>query len=254
MSLYLRGVRSLNLTEAGRRLHRTVDLTLQQLEATVATLKEAECPRRLGISTTVSFAALWLLPRLADFRTQHADLDIRVSANSEVQNIRRQRLDVAIRYARHEQIPQGARVLFQEKVFAVCAPNLCRDGADSLRVPADLARHTLLHMDDACGDLAWYRWSNWFETKGLPIPRQSSALRFSQYDQLIQAAIDGQGVALGRDPLVNRLIAQDRLVAPFEETPIASGAYYLVTAPGALANPDASLFTSWLLEHSLVVK
>ena len=250
IALYLRGVRSLRLTEAGSRLQQTVDVALQQLEATVATLKDTETTRRLGITTTVSFAALWLVPRLAEFRMRHADLDLRVSASSEVQDIKRKRFDLAIRYARHGQIPQGARVLFEEKVFAVCAPGLHLNGALPIREPGDLARHVLLHMDDACGDLAWYRWSNWFEAMGLPAPRQSGALRFSQYDQMIQAAIDGQGVALGRDPLVNRLIAKGSLVAPFGESPLSSGVYYLVTVPGAPPNPDASLFTTWLLDQA----
>lgn len=253
VSLYRREVRSLSMTEAGRRLHQTVESTLQQLESTVATLNDVECSRSLGIATTVSFAALWLIPRLAEFRKQHSDIDIRLSATSEVQDIKRHRFDLAIRYARHGQIPQGACVLFHENVFAVCAPSLCRDGPDPLRLPADLARYTLLHMDDACGELAWYRWTNWFETMGLPIPRPASSLRFSQYDQLIQAAMEGQGVALGRDPLVNQLIAQGRLTMPFGETPIDSGVYYLVTVPGALPNSDVSLFTSWILEHSLMV-
>ena len=250
VSLYLRGVRSLSLTEPGLRLQRTVDAALQQLEATVATLKEVERSRNLGIATTVSFAALWLLPRLAAFRMQHTGIDIRVSATSEVQDIKRKRLDVAIRYARPEQVPQGARVLFQEKVFAVCAPQLCSDGEHPLRTPADIKHHVLLHMDDACGDFAWYRWHNWFEVMGMPDPRSASALRFSQYDQMIQAAVDGQGVALGRHPLVNRLIAQGRLVAPFGEPTRTSGSYYLVTEPSSSANPDVDLFTSWLLEQA----
>jgi DNA-binding transcriptional LysR family regulator len=76
----------------------------------------------------------------------------------------------------------------------------------------------------------------------------ASALRFSHYDQLIQAAVDGQGVALGRHPLVDRLLSQGRLVAPFAETPTDSGAYYVMTHPAPLANPDSELFTDWLLE------
>lgn len=250
VSLYLRGVRSLRLTEAGRRLQRSVETALHQLETTVLTLKESAPPRVLGIGTTVSLAALWLVPRLARFRVRHQDIDIRVSASSEVQDTRRARLDVAIRYARPEHIPQGARVLFHEKVFAVCSPRLCQDPDHPLRTPADLAHHVLLHMDDACGEMAWYRWSYWLESVGLADVAPASTLRFSHYDQMIQQAVDGQGVALGRYPLVDRLLAQQKLVTPFAEPPISSGAYYLVTNPDSPSPADVELFIDWLMESA----
>jgi LysR family transcriptional regulator, glycine cleavage system transcriptional activator len=246
--LYLREVRGLRLTDAGLRLRQAVEGAWHQLEATVLTLKETRPSRALGIGTTVSFAALWLVPRLPAFRLRHPGIDIRVSASSDVQDTRRERLDVVIRYARPGLIPQRERVLFHESVFAVCSPGLCQDGGQGLAAPADLARHVLLHLDDACGDLAWYRWSHWLETIGLGHLLPGSALRFSHYDQLIQAAVDGQGVALGRHPLVDRLLSQGRLVAPFAEAPIDSGAYYVMTHPAPLANPDSALFTDWLLE------
>ena len=244
--LYLRGVRKLTLTEAGRRLARTVDDVIRQLEATLATFDEAAPARTLGISTTVSFAALWLVPRIATFRARHPDIDVRVSATSEVQDIRRKRLDIAIRYARPERIPHGAQVLFREEVFAVCSPSLCDGAARPLREPADLRAQVLLHLDDACGEWDWYRWSTWFDSMGLSGLRPAGAVRFSQYDQMIQAAIAGQGIALGRDPLVRRLLAQGSLVAPFGEQPRCSGAYYLVTEPSCESNPDVADFKAWL--------
>ncbi|MBQ1762349.1 MAG: transcriptional regulator GcvA [Aquincola sp.] len=251
VSLYLRGVRSLSLTEAGRRLQRTVDAALHQLEASFDTLKGTVRPRVLAIGTTVSFAALWLVPRLAEFRRRHPEVDIRVSAANDVQDVRRERLDVAIRYARPERLPQGTRVLFQESVFPVCSPGLQQDPARPLSTPADLAQHVLLHMDDACGDLAWYRWNHWLDAQGLGQAGLASALRFSHYDQMIQAAVDGQGVALGRHPLVDRLLAQGRLVAPIHQPPTSSGTYYLVVNTDTQANPDAELFVAWLLELAL---
>lgn len=244
--LYLRGARGLRLTEAGRRLQHAVDGAWHQLEAAVLTLKETRRARTLSIGTTVSFAALWLVPRLPDFLRLHAGIDIRVRATSEVQDTRRERLDVAIRYARPGHVPRGERLLFDESVFAVCSPALCQDAEWPLRTPADLAQHVLLHLDDACGDLAWYRWNHWLESMGLPDLAAAGAVRFSHYDQLIQAAVDGQGVALGRRPLVDRLMAQQRLVAPFAEPPISSGAYYVVTNPAPLSHADAGLFTDWL--------
>jgi DNA-binding transcriptional LysR family regulator len=248
VSLYLRGARGLRLTEAGRRLQQAVDGAWHQLESAVLTLKEARRTRVLSIGTTVSFAALWLVPRLPAFRSLHPGIDIRVRATHEVQDTRRERLDVAVRYARPGHVPRGEPLLFEESVFAVCSPALCDDREWPLRTPADLAQHVLLHLDDACGDLAWYRWSHWLESAGLPDLAPKGVVRFSHYEQLIQAAVDGQGVALGRQPLIDRLLAQRRLVAPFAEPPIGSGAYYVVTNPAPLSHSDAGLFTAWLAQ------
>jgi DNA-binding transcriptional LysR family regulator len=246
--LYLRGPRGLRLTEAGLRLQQAVDGAWHQLEAAVLTLKEARRSRVLSIGTTVSFAALWLVPRLPAFRRLHPGIDIRVLATSEVQDTRRERLDVAIRYARPGQVPRGERLLFDERVVAVCSPALLHDAQRPLQAPADLSQQVLLHLDDACGDLAWYRWSHWLQSMGQSYLTPVGTVRFSHYDQLIQAAVEGQGVALGRQPLVDRLLAQRRLVAPFAEPPIGSGAYYLLTNPAPLSHADTGLFTDWLAQ------
>lgn len=249
VALFFREIRKLRLTEAGYRLHQTVDSVLKQLEATIDTLSAADHLRNIGISTTVSFAALWLIPRLGSFRASHPHINVRVSATSEVQDIKRQRLDIAIRYARPEMISANARVLFQEEVFAVCSPALLSDPTKPLQEPADLEKHLLLHMDDACGDMPWYTWSSWLQTIGLPQLLPAGVLRCSQYDQVIQAAIDGHGIALGRFPLIARLISKGSLVAPFNEKSLASGAYYLVTESDTESNPDVIDFTNWLFEE-----
>lgn len=249
VELFLRDIRKLDLTEAGQQLYQSVDSVLKHLETTISTLLTADQSRTLGLSTTVSFSALWLIPRLGRFRARYPRVDVRVSATSEVQDIKRKRLDMAIRYARPETVPAGARILFQEEVFAVCSHSLMCDVERPLREPADLHKHVLLHMDDSCGDWPWYMWSSWLEKMGLPQLRPAGVIRFSQYDQMIQAAIDGQGVALGRQPLVGRLLAQQRLVAPFKEKRIDSGTYYLITERGAESNFDVINFINWLFEE-----
>lgn len=247
--LFHREIRQLQLTEPGRHLHNTVDQVLRQLETTVATLKGNERTRTLGIGTTVSFAALWLIPRLGAFRARYPDIDVRVSATSELQDIRRRRLDIAIRYAKPGRLEAGARLLFTEQLFAVSSPCLVNTGRVPLRDPKDLESHVLLHMDDPCGDWPWYTWTSWLQNMGLSHLRPAGGLRFSQYDQVIQAALDGQGVALGRSPLIDRLLRQGRLVAPFSEEHVLSGAYHLVTESNTQADTDVARFIDWLYDE-----
>ena len=252
MPLFLRGVRKLTLTDAGRELAATVNSMLNQLEITTSSLVQARAPRALGISTTVSFASLWLIPRLGSFRARAPLVDVRVSASSDVQDIKRQRLDIAIRYARPEAELKNAQVLFHEEVSAVCSPSLFSNPAMPLTAPVDLRNQVLLHMDDACGEWHWYEWSTWLAHMGVAGLRPVSTVRFSQYDQMIQAAVAGQGVALGRHPLITELLKQRLLVAPFQETPTRSGSYHLVTEPGSASRPEVVDFKSWLFEEASV--
>ncbi len=246
LPLFLRRNRALFLTEAGQTLYRSSASILAQLRDTLESLRAGSEPRILGISTTVSFAALWLIPRLGSFRATHPGIDVRVSATTEVQDLKREHLDLAIRYVRPNVAPSGASKLFGEEVFVVCSKTLCNDPKRPLKSPEDLRRHVLLHYEDSSGRWPWFSWASWLEAMGIPDLRPQGVLQFNQYDQMIQAAIDGQGVALGRSSLVERLIRQGRLTAPFGEDGNASGAYFILTAPGADRREDVQQFLHWL--------
>ena len=105
VALYTRGTRSLQLTEQGHHLQRTVDKLLERLEEAVSSMKHMKAPQQLGIATTISFASMWLVPKLTDFRLRHPDVDIRVSATSEAPRLRQHQLDLAIRYAQPGSLP-----------------------------------------------------------------------------------------------------------------------------------------------------
>ena len=96
----------------------------------------------------------------------------------------------------------------------VCSPALAADRARPIRRPEDLARHVLLHIDDTGGRYTWLNWSVWLAAVGVRDLAPAGSLRFTHFDQVIQAAVDGQGVALGRVPLIDSLLKQRKLVAP----------------------------------------
>ncbi|MDE0856788.1 MAG: LysR substrate-binding domain-containing protein, partial [Nevskia sp.] len=209
------------------------------------------------VTTTVSFASLWLVPRLPSFRKAWPGVDVRISANSSVVDLARSRIDVAIRYAPPERAPVGAPRLFGEDVLPMCSPELLKDPARPLREPADLRHQVLLHFDDTAPRLAILDWQNWLEAMGLPELEPAGVLRFSHYDQVIQAAVEGHGVALGRLPLMEAQLRRRQLVAPFElsrlkgRPPRTALAYYVVMEPVAAARPEVRHFAEWL--HSEAV-
>jgi len=246
MPLFERRHRALLLTEAGQVLHMTAKGILDDLDQAVARIRREQAAQPVMLSTAIPFAALWLLPRLPRFRARHPDIEIFISADNRILDLDRERIDLAVRYCPETMAPPDAHRMFGERLQPVCSPALAADRSRPLKRPEDLARHVLLHIDDERGRFPWLSWSQWFAVVGVPETAGAGALRFNQFDLLIQAAIDGQGVALGRSPLVDRLLEQRKLVAPFPETAKTTRAYFIVRSAMAAKRPEAQAVVDWL--------
>jgi len=206
--------------------------------------------RTLSVTTTQSFASLWLIPRLAGFTRQHPELDVRISAETRVLDLERDGLDLAIRHGPAALAGTGALRLFGERVFPVCSPKLMTDPGKPLREPKDLRHHVLLQYDDSDGRHPWMHWNTWLEIERLTDLRPAGKLVFSGYDQIIPAAIAGYGVALGRSPLVRKLLASGELVAPFKRSADPARAYYAIVSKNSAGRPDVASFVAWLREEA----
>ena len=135
-------------------------------------------------------------------------------------------------------------------MMPVVSPKLVRRGGTPLASPADLARHVLLHLDDPDGRTPWLEWSVWLAANGQIGMKPAGALRFKLYDQVIQAAVAGQGVALGRVPLIAEHLRDHRLVAPFPKRYESARGYYAVVAPHAIERTDVRAFVGWLRDEA----
>ena len=255
--LFQRRHRTLLLTDAGQVLQQVVARQLKELRDTVARIG-AEPVRMLTVTTLVTFASLWLIPRLAHFRRLHPGIDVRIAAANEILDLERDRVDVAIRYVAPERAPPGSVKLFGEEVVPMCAPALLKDKARPLREPADLVHHVLLHDDpeNSRYQAQYLQWDIWLQAMGLPGLEPAGSVRFSHYDQMIQAAVSGEGVALGRLPLMSQQIEDGTLVAPFEKArgrgrgTVSTRAYFIVVPAAARGRPEVQHFTGWLLAEA----
>lgn len=249
VALFRRRHRELRLTEEGQTLYKTASDALRLLRDVAGKLG-ARTAGMLTVTTTVSFAALWLVPRLNDFRRAHPGIDMRLAATNEIQDLDREGIDVAIRYCTPKAAGEGAVRLFGEMVFPVCSESAL--AGRKLKVPQDLSGHVLLHYDDPERRYPWLSWEVWFELTQTQGVKPSGTLRFSHYDQLIQAAIDGQGIALGRTRFVDKWVKLGKLILPFGKrymrSPADSRAYFIVFPRGAGTRPEAAEFSRWLLE------
>lgn len=242
--LFERRHRALALTAAGQVLQRAVVDSLERLRDATALIRSAGQPRQVALTCTPGFASFWLIPRLARFTSDHPAVDVRISATHDLLDLARNPVDLAVRFCptRDGQGPP----LFEEVVVPVCAPALSRSKANPLRKPADLAHHTLLAVDMPQGMALTVDWAPWIQVMGLDGLRMKNNLRFTHYTDAIAAAVAGQGVAIGRLPLLAELIRDHRLVAPFGGGAASQRGYYVMLSPRGANNPDAQDFASWL--------
>ena len=250
--LFERRHKALALTEAGTAYYRTVAPILEQLREATRRLREARTGHLLTVTTTLSFASMWLVPRLARFRKDHPHLDVRVAASTDVVDLEREGIDVAIRDCSPAAAPPGAIALMSDHVAPVCSPGYLKEGRAAKRPlarPEDLRHHILLHMHDPAGRFPFISWPVWLESAGLGELSTEGSLVFGQYDQVIHAAIHGQGVALGRMALLRQDLRDKRLVTPFGQARRIGRAFHAVYARGAQSRPEARQFVEWVQQE-----
>jgi LysR family glycine cleavage system transcriptional activator len=243
--LFQRRHRALSLTEAGQQFYAVAAQVITTMRAATERLRsQAGKRRQLSVTTTASFAALWLIPRLAGFTRDHPHVDVRITAETRVQDLERDGLDIALRHGPASLAGANAIRLFGERVFPVCSPKLLRKSA--LKKPEDLRNHVLLQYHDPDVRHPWLHWNTWLEVAGVADLRPAGRLSFSGYEQIIPAAVAGHGVALGRSPLVKDLIDARELVAPFKSMADPARAYFVIVGRHAAERPEIGAFVEWL--------
>ena len=248
--LFERRHRSIALTPAGIAFHRAVSDCLEALTGAVERTRGESRMTGVTLSTTVSFASLWLIPRLENFRARHSSTDVYVLADDRVVDLGRGDVDLAVRYMPDATAPERAIRLFGERMLPVVSPRILKRGKPPLRKPADLAHHVLLHLDDPAGRTPWLDWRSWLASNGEPGLKPAGSYRFKLYDQVIQAAVAGQGVALGRIPMISRHLRDRRLVAPFAKRYDSARGYFVLLAPRAGERTDVLAFRDWLVDQA----
>jgi LysR family transcriptional regulator, glycine cleavage system transcriptional activator len=235
-----RAGRGIRLTDAGERFAARVRVAFAELTAAVRDAHERANPRRLRVSTTPSFASRWLLPRIGSFVAAHPEFDLDVSANSAYVDFQREDVDVAIRHGLGHWPGIESEFLHDDTFFPVASPWLAGGRLPSR--PEELARFTLLRAEGE-------PWRPWFDAAGLAWPEPERGPSFSDSSHLMQAAADGQGIALARSSLLGNDLRNGVLVRLFDiEVPSPRG-YYLVYPPRNADAPKIAALRAWLREE-----
>ncbi|MXP63792.1 transcriptional regulator GcvA [Roseomonas sp. M0104] len=251
--LFRRLPKGVLLTDAGQLYGGELREVFARLAAASERVRRHAAAPVLTISTSPSLAARWLIPRLGEFRARHPDVDVRIEVNPAPTDFARENVDVAIRQGPGPSWPGlHADLLFPHVLFPVCSPRLLEAGPP-LRTPADLARFTLLHEDpwiDSLGRLHDLTWGAWLAAVGAEQVDASRGLHFAQAHMSLQAALAGQGVALGNQVLAGEDLRAGRLVRPLPQEARADSSYWFVCPDGAVTRPRVAAFRTWLLEEA----
>lgn len=244
--LLVRGHRSVAFTPEGERLFHAADRAAQQMQDVIGELKRPAGRKMVTVTSTVGVTGLWLIERLGAFLASHPDVEVRVSANSRTLDLKAEGIDLAIRYGARDVMPEGAEHLFGETIVPVAHPSL---KLKALKDPCQLEKQVLLEFDGPYRP--WLQWGEWLASQGWDNVRPRGILRFNQYDQIIHAAIAGQGIALGRLPLLTPMMADGRLVAvrTLRPGPATAHAYWMICSEAA-PRKEVLEVMQWIREES----
>jgi LysR family transcriptional regulator, glycine cleavage system transcriptional activator len=196
----------------------------------------------LTVSTSPDFAAKWLVHRLGRFSEAHSDIDLRVSATLHRVDFAREDVDLAVRHGDGNWAGLDVVRLCSEELFPVCSPKLL-SGRNPITKASDLLRFPLLRLDD------WKTWARWFDAAGVAVPAVVGPI-LNRASMLIDAAVDGQGVALARTTLAAWDLLNGRLVRPIDVSLRLSNTYWIVCPKATSALPKITLFRDWLLAEA----
>ncbi len=249
VQLFQRRNKAVLLTEAGQLCLPGLREGFDRLAAAIATVRAKGAENLLSVTVTPSVAAKWLVPRLDRFRAVQPTIDVRIDASTALVDLARESFDLGIRYGAGHYPGLRTDLLLDEDISPVCSPRLL-DGPQPLKSPADLRAHTLLHTEWSARGDAWPDWRMWLLAAGAPDVDWTRGTQFNDPTLAIQAAIEGQGVALGRSALVQHDLARGRLVRPFDLSVPGKFSYYVVSTRAAAERPKVSAFRDWLLAEA----
>jgi DNA-binding transcriptional LysR family regulator len=237
--------RGIALTDAGEQLFQLAAPWFDRLATFAQSVRQPERPHPVTITASIGVTSLWILPRLGAFHVTYPQIDVRVAAINRVLDIKQEGIDLAIRYCTEVNAPKGAIRLFGEEVAPVAHPAVA---ARAFQSRESLLDQVFLELDDRARP--WLRWSEWLSACGLGDAQPRPYLYFNQYDQVIQAALEGHGVALGRLGLILPMLRDGRLVAQTDDKFGMSDFAYWMTGSNEAPRTEVQVFADWIVREA----
>lgn len=236
-------------TAAAERALPDIRAGFDRLALGVERLKEGAASGLLTVTVSPAFAAKWLLPRVDRFQAAWPDTDVRLETSLKPVDFVAQGIDIGVRYGTGTWPGLTAEKLMDEEVYPVCSPALLRQRG--IRQPADLAGEILIHDLSMEGHAGFPVWDAWLRKANILDVATTRGMKINNSAAVLQAAAEGQGIALARSVMAREDIASGRLVRLFPEISFASPLAYFIVYRSECANlPRLVAFRDWLLDEA----
>ena len=241
--LFSRRRPKLELTEAGRQLLAATREGLDLIEQAARDIRGASGARRVRVNTSIGFASCWLISRLPDFRRDHPDIEVILTTRDLDPDFAFDDTDIVVRFGDGRWPETDCQLLFPEAVIPVCSPSYLASAGGPFDA-AGLARQRLLHFDD--GYYHWFNWARLFADSGLEHAAVHSGTRFNSFIVLVQAALNGEGVALGWRYMMDDYLTRNALVPASNMCLRSDRGYFCLTRKSRPATEPAAQFVDWI--------
>jgi len=243
-ALFQRHGKRLVLTEMARAVVPDIKDAFDRLAQVANRLREMRRAPAVTITLSPSFAAKWLIRRIATFRNAYPDVEVRLDTTARLADLARENIALGIRHGTGRYAGLATTLLMADELFPVCSPALLRERR--LQEPEDLSNFTLIHDTTFESHPDFPDWATWLEGAGVHGLDARRGLRVNSAVMALQAAIEGHGIALARSVLVADDIREGRLARPFPQACPSQYAYYLVYPEAVPLSRAASAFCVWL--------
>jgi len=245
--LFVRANRNISLSPTGLQYYQTIYSALLDIAQATAEIKKWQGEHQITVATTNAMAALWLLPKVATFQQNNEGVDLRILTTENILDLQKMDFDLALFYCRIPPAGMKVTTLFPEEVFPVCSPDYLAQFSENSS-PEEIFGKALLYLDDSQKD--WITWTEWFNAVNYPVVKPKNRININNYPMLLQAAINGQGVALAWSSLVDVYLQNGSLVRPVE-TVLRTEANFSMLEPSDRGVIPSSVkhFRSWLLDQ-----
>lgn len=247
VKLFDRLHRAVALTPAGVKIQRVVRESLENIAYVAGAVSRPALPFKITVASTIAISSFWLTPRLARFREQQANIEIHVAISDQPRDMNADEIDVGLRYGDGKWSGLESIHLFDINSFPVCSPGYL-ENSPPLNESADLLQHTLINLDGSTHSTE--DWSWWLNEQNIRVPAAFRMHGLDSYDNVMQLALQGEGVALGFSGLVTELLADGRLVRPIDASQTRSQAVYLVKPATTPTTPKVQSFIDWIVAEA----
>jgi LysR family glycine cleavage system transcriptional activator len=238
VSLFQRSGNAVSLTPTGAQYFDAIDPAFTRIREATEEIRGPSERSRVSLTLGATLATLWLIPRLQKLETLHPEVSLQLVTTERICDLRREQIHLGIRYGQAPWAGVVAEHLLDEQAFPVCAPGY----ADPSLGAQEVMRRSRLIVNDT----ATTEWQAWAKAHGLKPPATRGSIVLHASDQVLGAALEGLGLAIGRRPLVNRWLDEGRLVAPFGAADLSGAAYFLVYPEDTELPVGARKVARWL--------